>query len=338
MAMSEAEKKLLKSLETLEKGGDALQNAPHDGGFATEGTNIQSKALKKALRGLMKGGMSKEEAEQTLKALYAKSDDASSDDESVEKGMDDDSDSMSAGDDSGSGEGGDESSDDESAEADSSSMQKSKKVNKSTGASQLANASSRHPQRAKTSDLRKALTDEDPHAGEAFDAAPILGKLIDAIDRAVKGNANGDEIAKSMKRVIRKSVAEAHEAQNAFNRKVAKGFELLFGRLDEMNDMVKSMHDQPVPNNRRTNLRKSDVVERDFGTTSRAAIDGTEEPSPLHNVEMMKIQNALCEMVMKGEADFLDVTKFENAKGNLAILPPEVVQRLEKRLCPAEAA
>jgi hypothetical protein len=140
---------------------------------------------------------------------------------------------------------------------------------------------------------------------------------------------------------VRKALSETQEAQSAFNRKVAKGFELLFGRFNDMSDMVKSMHDQPVPNERRGNVRKSEVVERDFGTTDTSRIDGSEPISPLHNVELIKVQEALYQMCIKGEAglDFLDVTKFENSRGNFSILSSEVIKRLEKRFCSsAEAA
>jgi len=143
MARTPAEARLLASLETLEKGGDALQDAPHDGGLATEGTNIQSsaKAMKKALRGLMKGGMSRRKAEETLKALYAKSDDASSDDDVAKAGNDDD-DSMSSDDDSGDGEsagGGDDESDEGGESSSDQPAKGGKPFGKSHGASQLAN-------------------------------------------------------------------------------------------------------------------------------------------------------------------------------------------------------
>lgn len=337
MTMTDAERRLLKSLESLEKGGDALQDAPHDGGFATEGTNIQSLAKAKVMKALVKSGMSKADAEETIKAMYVKSDDASSDgdSESVTKGGDDDS--MSADDESGSDDqsGGDDESGEESG-ADSSSMpslKKGKKVSKSTGAAQLANASSRQSQ--KPDDLRKALVDGDPRMAEAFDAAPILGKLIDSIDRMAKSGGASDELRKSMRRVIRKSIDASTAKQEVFNRKVAKGFELLFDRLATMTDLVKAIHDTPVANNRTGNLRKSDTVERDFGTTDTSRIDGSEPISPLQNVDLLRVQEALFQMCIKGEADILDVTKFENSRGNLSLLPKQVVERLEKQLCSA---
>lgn len=336
MAKTLEERRLLASLDKLEKGnagGDPLQNASHDGGFATEGTNIQSKAkaMKKALKGMMKGGLSREEAESLIKAMGAPDDDSSSDDEPVVKGEPNDDDSMSADDDSGDAESDDGDDDAESAEPEGfgkSTKKPSKPFSKSHGASQLANASSQT--RRNEGSIRKSVMDEHPGA---FDAAPVLGRLADSMDR-VASRASGTD--KKHLGKLQKSITEMHDMQSNFNRKVASVFVALVDKLSGVEDMVKSIHDAPVPNAAKPTLRKSQLREPSFGDGGVSAIDGSAPSSPLESLQFIEVQEALVDMCMKSQATLDDITKFENSKGDFNLLPPAVIAQLEKRLCAAQ--
>lgn len=317
---------------TLRKGGDALQNAPHDGGFATEGTNIQSKAAKKMVKALMKGGMSEKRAKRMVKATMhsasssssssvhkgegdeAGDDDSSSDDESSAMSSDDDSSSMA--------------SDDDSSSAGGPPMMKKGKINKSLGAAALANSTESKKQREGT--IRKALTDENLDAG--IDAVPILDKLISTLDA-------GNKITKSDLSSLKKSFVRGIENQEAFNGKVAKALSIIAGAVIDTRTICKSIADQPVQRSNAPTLRKSDLHQPQFDTGTNG-FDGTGEQSLLvtNQIPMLRIQEALVDMCMKGGAgapDFMEVTKFENSKGNLNVLPPHVVKQLEQRLCAA---
>lgn len=318
------ENDLLAALDDLEKsasirkGGDALQNAPHDGGFATQGTNIQKQAkMKKAIKALMKSGMSEAEATKViLKGFGSSSDDDSSSEEPIDKAMDDD-DSMSADDDSGEGE--DEGSDDMSSEV--------PPMAKSTGASQLAAATQ--------GTLRKALTDENPNAGAAMDAAPILGQLIDSIDRLAKKSSGP---SKKDLGALRKSIVNIENTQSNFNTKLAKALSIIAGEVQSTRAIVDKIASEPVVGNRANTLQKSQLAEPHFHDGNQAKIGGdggVGEPSPLTGVNYYEIQKALTELCMNNKADLMDITKFENSKGNLSLLPPNVVKLLEQRLCSA---
>jgi len=309
----DAEQTLLAELErlekggaTLQKGGDALQNQPHDGGFATEGTNIQSKAnVKKALAALVKGGMSEEEAKKTI--------------ESISKGMgDDDSSSLPP-------DGDDETS---SPEEDTQ-VSGDAPMQKSLGAAQLANASSKRGSKEET--IRKSLSEE---TNNVINAIPVLGELVKTIDtlsKSVRGQGDAE---------LRKSVTEMRSTQQAFNDKVAKALSLIAKSVFETRELVKAIESQPIVQTRAPTLRKGDIVEPQFHGNDQNLIGGNgglTEASPLTNVPMLKIQEALVDICMKGGngVDVMDVTRFENSKGDLTQLPKHVVELLEKRLCSA---
>lgn len=326
---------LIAFMDKLEKsaGSDALQSASHDGGFATEGTNIQAQA-KKMKKALVKGGMSPSEADVLVaKAFPPPQGDEEEDEPAKTKkgfGGSDDDDSMSADDDSGDAESSDGGSDDEQDDGNGGPPSKKgapmKKSNQ--GAAQLASASTRE------NNLRKALVDENPDAGAVFDGVPVLAQLVESIDKMLsKSTSNG-----SNKRIvsdIRKSLDQVRTTQNAFNSKLAMGLSMIAARVINTENLVKSIADQPMVNNRAPSLRKSDILEPSFHGGEHHQIDGSVPQSPLYGVEFLKIQEALVEICMKGGADVTDITKFENSKGNLNMLPPAVLKQLEQRLCAA---
>lgn len=335
---------LLAELDKLEKstvvrkGGDALQDAPHDGGFATEGTNIQKQA-KKMYKALVKSGYKKSVAKAlALKAFSDADSDSDSDSGSdeasspMEKAMG--GDSMSSDDDSGDSESEDgESSDDDSSSEDESSDDASSPIGKSTGAAALANASkTRQP----SDSLRKAIVEEHPDAQGAFDAVPILGQLIDSIDRVTK---HGGGLSKKDLGSIKKSISQVENNQRQFNGKLAKALSMIAGRVIETEAIVKKMASEPINTaNRRPTLNKSDIQHPSFHHGETQQIVGGEggyEASPLSSVPYYDIQKALTELCMVNKAELMDVTKFENSKGDLRLLPPNVIKQLEDRLCPA---
>lgn len=323
---------------TIRKGGDALQNAPHDGGFATEGTNIQAKA-KKMAKALIKQGYSKKLAKALAKKAFADDDStmSSDDDSSVEKGegysSDDDSssvekamgsddDSMSSDDASGDDESSDGASSDEASDDGSSEAP----MNKSLGAAQLANASGK-----KGESLRKAIVEEHPDMQGAFDAAPVLGQLIDSIDRLAKKTSGP---SKKDLGDLRKSIVAIDNRQNSFNGKIAKALSMIAGRIIETENLVKKMASEPIANNRQPTLRKGDLHEPSFHGNDQAKIGGDGgigEPSPLQSVPYLQVQEWLTDLCMKGQAELMDITKFENSKGDLRLLPPNVIKQLEQR-------
>lgn len=275
---------------TISKGGDALQNAPHDGGFATEGTNIQSKAnVKKAL---MKGGMSEEDADKTIALMKGFGEDESSS--------------------PGEGDEGTSSPDEDSESAEP-------PMEKSLGAASLANASKK--QSKKEDSIRKSLSDE---TNEAINAVPVLDALVKSIDKLAKGAGVDSE--------VRKSLGEMKATQDGFNKKVAAALTLIAKSQNEVMSLVKSIEAQPQAQ-RAPTIRKSEIVEPNFHDNGQGNIGGitTGTVSPLASVPMLDIQNALVDIVMKGGADPMDVTKFENSKGNFNLLPPNVVKQLETR-------
>jgi hypothetical protein len=309
---------------TIRKGGDALQNAPHDGGFATQGTNIQTKtAIKKATATFMAKGMNKADAkkaaQELVKALMT-SDDEDSDDDAAKAFGNDDASSDAESDAGGSDD--DSSSDDDAAAS---------PMSKSTGASQLAGAGGGGTRNGDS--LRKALTDENPDAGTTIDAVPILGQLIDSIDRMTK---RGGATSPKALGEIRKSLADLHSVQNSFNGRVAKALVLMGARVISTEAMVKKIHDEPVnAGNRTPTLRKGELRDPPLHDNDTQRIEGGAPSSPLGGVEYLKVQGALVDLCMKGLADPMDITKFENSKGNFALLPANVVKQLEQRLCPA---
>lgn len=325
------EERVLKALEafengTLAKGGDALQNAPHDGGFATQGTNIQSKAkaVKKAMKALIKGGMSETDAAKIVKAIESNDDDDSSSDN-----VDDDTSSPMPMAKSVDADDDDSASDDES---DDEEIEKSHR----RGASQLSNASSRG--KNSIGGLRKALIEDDAANSAAIDAAPILAKLIDAIDNLSRVDSRN--ITKSLQKNsgmddLRKSVQEGRQQQAVFQSQLAKAMPLLFSKMSAVEDMVKAIHDQPVANYGGNTLRKSDIREPSFNDGDTSGFDGSPRQSPLANVEFLKIQEALVDMCKSNHVDLLDVTRFENSR-NYDQLPSSVIKRLEAKLCSAE--
>lgn len=307
------EEALLKALDDLEKhsvrkGGDALQNAPHDGGFASEGTNIQAKA-KAAKAAMMKGGMSEEEADAILKGIGGGGDDdAMSSDDSAS----DDGDEMT-------------SSPDEEAPP----MAKSKMKKSTTGAAQLANASS---SRKSGDTLKKALVDENPQMEGAIDALPILGKFIDQL-------AKTNQLTDASARTLKKSLDAIAQANTDFNTRMAKSQVAAFDRFNALEAKLDKLLSEPVANNRSGNIRKSDIVQPQFhdGNASSFGGPGAEERSPLFEMEPMKIQKALVDLAMEGKVDVMEVTKFENEHCNIATLPPQIRKSLEAKLCPAAA-
>lgn len=330
MPKNEQELALVAELDNLEKsllqkGGDALQNAPHDGGFATQGTNIQTaaKAKKKILKGLLKGGMSKKAAEKLMKGMdesSSSSDDSSSDE--VEKGLPSDDDSS----------GDDESSDDESVDESDDESVDVPPMKKSTGAAQLANVTSTR-EKKRGGEIRKAFGEEEERN---IDAVPILDKLIRTLD------TNGT-LQKSELVTLRKSLEKSAASQATFNTKAVQAFIVLGQKVNELMTLTKSIADQPIQP-RQPQLRKGDVRQPEFHGNNGS--DWTQpEESPLEDLAksisgMFKIQEVLVDMVMKGDVPGLtamDVTKFENAKGDFSILPKEVVKRLNNRLFPASA-
>jgi len=326
------EDELMAELERLEKstirkGGDALQSAPHDGGFATEGTNIQSAAMKKVIKAMVAGGMSKAQAQETAKKAFASKDsDSDSESDNTAKGMNGDEASDDEDDMSGGADGDDSSDDEESPDE--------PPMSKSLGAAKLANATRGGGSQA--SSLRKALVDESPGVGDQLDAAPILGQLIDAIDRMARGAGPSKHDIKT----IRKSIVRVQEVQNDFNGKLAKALSMIAGRVIATEAIVKAMANEPVINTRAPTLRKGDLSEPMFHGNTTAQIDGRQEASPLHGVEYLKIQEALVDLCTKGLGgiDLLDITKFENSKGDLRMLPPSALKHLEQRLCGAATA
>lgn len=312
------EQDLLHSLEALErgdlaKGGDALQNAPHDGGLATQGTNIQSKKdVKKALDTLIKGGMSKQDAEVLVKRL-AKGFEPGGDDGSGEddaSGADDSSSMPPDGDDDTS-----------------SPMEKSIRA----GAAQLQNAS-RKPKRGEGT-LRKGLSDD---ANDAVDAAPILAQLVAGIEQLASKQPKLDTSD------LRKSIDGIQTSQKQIAGALKGALSLIFDRITNLDTIVKSMADQPAPQRPNT-LQKGNLSHPSFGDTS-GSIEGLTNgggydanQSALRSVPMLDIQNELVEMCMKSTAGLTvdDVTKFENSHGNLNLLNPNVIKALEQRFCPA---
>ena len=329
MQMTEQEQTLLAQLDDMEKssirkGGDALQSAPQDGGFATEGTNIQSKAkaakVKKAIESLMKKGLTHEDA---LDIVLKGFDDGSDDEDS--EGADDSSD------DSG------DSMDDSSDEGDSKGPppkappmppgKGSPPMSKSLGAAQMSMASRSN---RKESAIRKALTDED---SATIDAAPVLKALVDAVDQLAKSSSKRDDSS------LRKSIEQQAYSQNAFNSKLAKALTVIADMVIKSNATVERIAAQPIANDRVGMLRKSDIIQPGFhnGAAPMEIAGGEMQHSPLMGVEMLRIQEALVDIVQKSNNPdlLLEVTKFENSKGNLSVLPPNILKQLETRLCPA---
>lgn len=303
-----SEDELLKALDSFEsslaKGGDALQNAPHDGGLATEGTNIQSKAeAKKAIAAaLVKAGH--KNPDDILKMLSA-SDMGSDEDE------DDDNDGEGPGD---SDEGEDD--------APPPPPMAKGKVKKSTGAAALQGATQAG------SSIIKAM-DADDDTREMVDVQPFLKKLVEAIA------ASDDSLRSGVARLVKGLGAQQSQSNN-FQKSVAQAFVLMSNRLDDLQNIVKKMADQPVPGGRTPTVRKGDIQNPDFNSDPNQLM-GREDAnaSPLLALPVMKIQNELVDMAMKGHVDIMDVTKYENSNGNLGVLPPNVVKSLEAKLCPA---
>jgi hypothetical protein len=308
MAMNEQE--LLEGLAALEsnlqKGGDALQDAPHDGGFATEGKNIQSRdeAKKSIVDALVAKGHSKEEASRLMKMLSAS--------------------------DMGSEEGDDEDEDSEEEEEGAPapmppSMEKGKKTKKSLVNDLIASST--------PAGIRKSLVDEEPDAEQALDAAPFLQGLIDTMAKSLgqhSGAIGG----------IAKAVLQSNAKQGDFNARLAKGIITLSGQLSTLQKSLDKIAAQPVPNVRGTSLTKSHVVEPDMHDGNTAAFDGrqVDQRSPLFGMSRQKIENALVDLVTKGGADAMEVTKFEQNGYNLATLPPNLFKALEATLCPPSKA
>lgn len=303
---------LMKAVQQLEadvKKGDPLQDAPHDGGLATEGKNIQSRdEAKKAIEAILaKGGYNKSQKARLLKMLSATD---------MESGDGDE-----PGDDDGD-EGGGE--DDEDEKPMPTAMKgKIKKGAIDSGVAQLAHAT--------TGDLKKAIIDHDESNENVFDATPFLDGLVKSLGAQLAD-------AKAGTAVLYKALLDDRATQKQFRGTLAKAFSLLDEKLTDISDRIQKIENQPVPNSRPTTVRKSDVVQPDFRNQGHAPGDegGDNEPSPLYGVEYLKIQEALVDMVMKGEIqDSMNVTKFENAKGDLRVLDPKIVKALEKRLCAA---
>jgi len=134
---------------------------------------------------------------------------------------------------------------------------------------------------------------------------------------------------------MRKSITEFGDNQKAFNSKIAKALVMIVEKLGSTEDLVKAIHDQPVPNQQGSTLRKANVREPQFRNGDTSGIDGSELGSPLENVEFIAIQEALTDMCLKSQGVSLDeITKFENTH-DFSMLPKAVVQKLEQKLCSA---
>lgn len=319
---------LMNALADLEKGatlrkGDALVEHPHDGGFATEGTNIQTLAKNQsnAVKALMKGGMSKSDATKMVKALAKSDDDSMSEDDDSGSSDDGDADSMSSDMDSSSDEGGE-----------MPPMMKGKKVSKSLGASKL-DASSRREKTGRS--LRKSMMEENPDLENAIDVTPILGQFVTHLEALANKSDDGSSFA-----TLRKSIAATQHQQMAFNTRLAKAMTIIGESIMQVSNLVKAMANEPAPRN--LQLKKSQIVQPSFQTdnTSLAeSLTGGGE-SPLSQIAPMVIQDALVDMCMKSESGVsaMMVTNFENARCNLSMLPPNVLKTLEQKLCPDSAS
>jgi hypothetical protein len=352
MPQSLNEQRLMEVLSGLErrgglaKGGDALQNAPHDGGFATEGTNIQAKAkakkaMRKAIKAMVAKGIDPAEAEKLVKAIRGEEDEDEDSSSPVAKGGDDESsdEDMASEDDGGEGEGGD----DESSALPSQAKPPIAKdaVGKSLGAAQLANSTQSHREQES---LRKSLSDDD---NKMVDATPVLGMIIksfDGLTNQVREALSGGGKRVKGDRKLRKSFANYEKRQYGFNDNVAKALGIICGQVDELRGVIVKMANEPVHVNR-NQLQKGNLHQPDFNASTHE-IDGRQynpmEQSPLiaNGISLMAIQNTLADLCMKSggkEVSLDDVTKFENTQ-DLNMLPPNVVRQLENRLCPAASA
>lgn len=298
----------LSELEESIQKGDPLQDQPHDGGLATQGTNIQSRAdaKKAAAKALTDSGMSKADADKVLKMLSAS-------DMGSGEGEDDEEPS-----------GRDMESDEDEEDADAIKARKAKKAYKSEP----------------DPDLKKALVDENPDNEKLFNVAPFLEQLVGQLGR-MSGNTQQQVDS------LTKSLDTATKRQGDFNVRLAKGLVNIVGALNDqyqsLNEKIEKILNQPVPNGRQTAVvRKSDVQQPNFGGPQfrePGANDGRNpnEASPLLQVDYLVIQRKLADYVMKGGLDPIEVTKFENDKGNFNVLPPAIVKRLEQDLCSSAA-
>lgn len=301
-----SEEELLQTFGELEKAalkkGDALADAPHDGGFATEGENIQSKAgVKKAVaKAVEDGTLSKAQAAKLLKMMSAS--DAGDEDE----------------------EGGDEDEDTESMKS------KKKSVSKSDVAARRLAAASGELDEDAGSDLRKALVDEVPEAEKMMDASDFVKGLVDVTAKSVSGfKATVEELAKSL--------SEGQAYQRDYNTRLAKGLVQVAKALSDVDQKLEKLLNAPVaPQARQLTVAKSDVLQPQFGGVSsqEAKEQSTFDfaNSPLNNVPLLRIQEALVAKAEQRQLDPMAITNFELTK-DFRALPEKVLKALEAELC-----
>lgn len=295
--------RLNKALEEFEEKlakGDALQDQPHDGGLATQGTNIQSKAdAKKAVeKALAAQGMSKATADTLLKMLSAS--------------------------DMESGEGEDEPPEasspmDSEDEDENDAMDKSKKAKKST-----------------SQDLRKSLIDADSRNEEVLDIAPFLGDFVGKFDQMSKAtNSRVDGLAKAL--TDNQKMSSDFNVRLAKAMELL--FDNVSTRFDLLQKKVEDIAAQPVPNASRGLVRKSDIQQPQFngGPAMRDDVNNLQnnvDVSALQRIDYLKVTSTLADYAIKGFCDPLEVIKFENSRGDFTQLPTKVLQQLTQDLCP----
>lgn len=311
---------LLKGLSELEeeiaKGGDPLQNQPHDGGFATEGTNIQTRA-KKMQKALAAQGIevSIEKARKMAKMMSA-TDMGTDEGEGEEEG----------------GEGEEEMTMSKVWQ-DHGPASKAKKSGrrgygggtaaKSTGAAdKLAAASGDEGE-----EFKKALTDENPEVEQMLDVSEFLSSFVDTIAKSHAATTSSvEELAKAL--------VDERSSRVGFNTKVAKALVGIGNELRETRELLNQVMEQPVTPQRRAVLHKADVVQPPL-SPQQPPSDGNPEMTPLHQVPYLKVQEALVKKCIEDKSiDPMVVTKFENAKGDFRVLPRGIVKALEQELCP----
>lgn len=296
-----SEEELMGLLENLEKSaslkkGDALEEAPHDGGLATEGENIQSSVAKKALAKILsKAGVEKAQADKVLKMLSA------------------------------SDMGSDE---DDGEEEDTESMKSKKKsaYKSETAARRLAAASGELDE---GEDFKKALQDEVPEAEEMVDASPFMKGLVDCNAKAVQSvRESVDELSKAM------TAQKTHQQEVIV--KIAKGLVRIADMVVGLDEKVEKVLAAPAPVRRALTVQKSDITQPNFGgPDAQAAKDAPDfdfSQSPLLNVPMLRIQEALVTKAERRQIDPMVVTNFELTR-DFRALPREILKALETELC-----
>lgn len=173
--------------------------------------------------------------------------------------------------------------------------------------------------------LKKALTNDNPDDANVVDVTEFVEGLIDSTTRAV---GTMEESVNA----LRKSVTDSEEKSSVMDTRIAKAFVAISNGMKALTAKVDALADQPVISRTPMTLKKSDVIDPQFrgGTPSIANPEG--DPSALHEVEFLKIQESLVKKAMAGEIDIMAVTNFEQS-GNFNSLPQNIIKSLESELC-----